>query len=63
VPVNLPDLQRHPTADEIAGMACWNNLKPIERVCWLTTARHACSVADAWAAYKRSQGLIENRPP
>jgi len=63
VPVNLPNLQRHPTADEIAGMVWWNNLKPIERAAWLTTAGHACSVADAWAAYKCSQGLSDNRPP
>lgn len=61
--VSRPDLHRLPTADEIAGMTWWNNLKPIERACWLTTAGHARSVADAWAAYKRSQGLTDNRPP
>ena len=63
MPLTRPYLQTQPTADEIAGMAWWNNLKPIERVCWLTTAGHACSVADAWAAYKRSQGITDNRPP
>jgi hypothetical protein len=63
VPVNLADLQTQPSAREIAGMAWRNNLKPIEGVCWLTTAGHACSVADAWAAYKRSQGTTDNRPP
>lgn len=63
MPVNLPGLQRHPTADEIAGMAWWNNLKPEKRARWLTTAGYACSVADAWAAYKRSQELTDNRPP
>lgn len=63
MPVNLSDLNRLPTTDEIAGMAWWNNLKPDERARWLTTAGHACSVADAWAAHKRSQGLTDNRPP
>lgn len=63
MPVNLPDLQTLPTTDEIAGMVWWNNLKPDERASWLTTAGHACSVADTWAAYKRSQGLTDNRPP
>ena len=63
MPVSRPDLHRLPTADEITGMAWWNNLKPIERAYWLTTAGHARSVADAWAAYKRSQGLTDNRPP
>ncbi len=61
--VTRPDLHRLPTADEIAGIAWWNNLKPEERARWLTTAGHACSVADAWAAYKRSPGLTDNRPP
>jgi len=63
VPVNLPNLQTQPSADEIAGMAWWNNQKQDERAAWLTTAGHACSVADAWAAYKRSQGITDNRPP
>lgn len=63
MPVNPLDLDRLPTGDEIAGMAWWNILKPEERARWLTTAGHACSVADARAAYKRSQGLTDNRPP
>ena len=63
MPVNLRGLQPQPTADEIAGMVWWNNLKQDECAAWLTTAGHACSVADAWAAYKRSQGLTDNRPP
>ena len=51
------------TLDEAAGMAWWNILKPAERADWLTKAGAACSVADAWAVFKRSQSHPHNHSP
>lgn len=55
--------QRSPTPDEAAGMALWNILKPLERAYWLTKVGAHGSVADAWAAFKRSQNNLNNRSP
>lgn len=53
--VTPANLDRPPSADEAMGMAWWNILTPSERATWLTKAGPACSVADAWAAFKRHQ--------
>ncbi|MGS1116498.1 hypothetical protein [Castellaniella sp. UC4442_H9] len=50
IPANL---HRPHSADEAMGMAWWNILKPAERAYWLTKAGPTCSVADAWAVFKR----------
>jgi len=63
MPVKPDELQRSLTPDEAAGMAWWNILKPLERVYWLTKAGATCSVADAWAAFKRNQAHPNNRSP
>jgi len=63
MPVRPAEGQRSPTPDEAAGMAWWNILKPAARAYWLTKAGAACSVADAWAAFKRSQIRSHNRSP
>ncbi len=63
MPLNPSDLHRAPTPDEAAGMAWWNILKPMQRTYWLTKAGAACSVADAWAAFKHSQIRPHNRSP
>jgi len=42
------------TPDEVDGMVWWNSLTEAERAHWLHVAGSAL-VADAWAAFKRSQ--------
>ena len=42
------------TDDEKAGIGWWNNLSPVARSYWLSTAGSAV-VADAWAYFKREQ--------
>ncbi len=63
MPVTPENLHRSPTADEAMGMAWWNILKPAERAYWLTKAGPACSVADAWAAFKQHQATPINPSP
>jgi hypothetical protein len=49
-----------PTADELAGMASWNNLSEPQRedalraAGWKSGAVEAPSVADAWAYHKKA---------
>ncbi|CAM5219965.1 hypothetical protein CDEF62S_00533 [Castellaniella defragrans] len=63
MPVSELNLNRPPTADEASGIAWWNILKPSERAYWLTRVGPACSVAGAWAAFKRHQaGSIHSSP-
>ncbi|RWC69652.1 MAG: hypothetical protein EOS71_27635 [Mesorhizobium sp.] len=50
------ELNRNPTADEIAGMQWWNSLTEAERANWLARADSAVP-AEAWAAYKRQVPL------
>ena len=54
------ELNRNPTADEIAGMQWWNSLTEAERADWLARADSAVP-AEAWAAYKR-QGRLDLQP-
>lgn len=63
MPIDTQNPRRSPTPDEAAGKAWWNILKPLERAYWLTKVGAACSVADAWAACKRSQTHPNNRSP
>ena len=42
------------TDDERAGITWWNNLTPVARSYWLSTAGTAI-VAEAWACYKRTK--------
>ena len=63
MPITPSERQRSPTSDEAAGVAWWNILKPLERPYWLTKVGAACSVADVWAAFKRSQSYPRNRSP
>ncbi len=49
---------RESTDDERAGMAWWNSLSESERARWLAAASSA-KPADAWAAFKATQGGID----
>ena len=46
--------KRQPTADELTGMAWWNNLSDWGRAYWLGIAGSAIA-ADAWGAWKAAQ--------
>ena len=49
-----------PSANDLAGMAWWNNLRPFDRAYWLSEAGSAAPV-DAWNAYQQKQRLLELR--
>ncbi|HCE7248479.1 TPA: hypothetical protein NHR53_006397 [Pseudomonas aeruginosa] len=47
---------REPSADEHAGMTWWNLLTVADRQKWMLAAGNTGVVANAWAAFKHSQG-------
>lgn len=51
------------TFDDTMGTVWRNILKHEQRPDWLTKTGHVCSVADARAAFKRSQAHPNNRSP
>jgi hypothetical protein len=60
---NVKPDQRHPTADELAGMQWWNSMSEAERAAALKTAGWKAggtstpSAAEAWAEHKRRKHL------
>lgn len=50
------ELDRQPSADEHAGMTWWNSLTTAERQRWMRAAGDTGIAADAWSAFKKSQG-------
>jgi hypothetical protein len=60
---NVKPDQRHPTADEFAGMQWWNSMSEAERAAALKTAGWKAggtftpSAAEAWAEHKKREHL------
>jgi hypothetical protein len=48
----MANLEREPTADELAGIEWWNSMSEPRRADWLQLADSA-RPADAWAEFKR----------
>jgi hypothetical protein len=55
----MANLERKPTADELAGIEWWNSMSEPRRADWLQLADSA-RPADAWAEFKRRS--LENQP-
>jgi hypothetical protein len=55
----MVNLDREPTADELAGIEWWTSISEPRRADWLRMAESA-KPADAWAEYKRRTNEVQH---